>query len=560
MALLPQLEGKEKLKAIEMLISLSNHSPEMKHYTYMYLEEAERQKDAEEAMWAWNYLVTIYYEQFDTDSLFIIGEKSMQFAREHEFYDSMFYVRWQFIRRRQGEGKLLTAFREAQEAYAEAKALNLTNPMSYMLASISDFYYNMGQYEEAIRYRTEASEMAAQDKDSLSLFFLNNYNFLALMEFRINRPHEMLRYADSIKSEINRLHTINPDYSFQIESFYENGHRALAYAAMKQPAEALRYIRLAESFYSEQIEENIYYGIQLDEFYAPYLVAIGKYDNAIERYNRILKYYEEINLESEIPFVKKSLAQTLFQKGDYKSAAEAYSDAMNYKDSINHAKFYSQINEFRTIYELDKSELQSERRLAAIKQQRTVITGLATTCTAMLIIIVLVVWNRNRIARKNRALYRQIKEQDRLAQENERFKEIIDESEHTETQTGNEETSDSVTKIQYRKFVAKLNRYLLADKAFAKPDTDIDKLIAKLEVSRSFLFAAVKSVTGKTVLEYTDALRLNEAKQLLAETNDLIEVIAQKCGYVTVRTFYRQFREQYNITPAQYRKMAKNND
>jgi AraC-like DNA-binding protein len=108
-----------------------------------------------------------------------------------------------------------------------------------------------------------------------------------------------------------------------------------------------------------------------------------------------------------------------------------------------------------------------------------------------------------------------------------------------------------------RQLVAQLNKYLHSDRNFAQPDIDTNELIRILATNRSYLYEAVKTITGKTLQEYINFLRLNEAKRLLETTNELVETIAATCGFNVPRTFYRQFREQYNISPAEYRKMGK---
>jgi len=35
-----------------------------------------------------------------------------------------------------------------------------------------------------------------------------------------------------------------------------------------------------------------------------------------------------------------------------------------------------------------------------------------------------------------------------------------------------------------------------------------------------------------------------------------VEAVALDCGFNTAHTFYRLFRKQYDISPAEYRKMA----
>jgi transcriptional regulator GlxA family with amidase domain len=67
----------------------------------------------------------------------------------------------------------------------------------------------------------------------------------------------------------------------------------------------------------------------------------------------------------------------------------------------------------------------------------------------------------------------------------------------------------------------------------------------------------IKAVTDKSLQEYINYLRLEEARRLLDSATHLtLEAIAVECGFNSYSTFYRLFREQYQITPASYRKLA----
>jgi transcriptional regulator GlxA family with amidase domain len=69
---------------------------------------------------------------------------------------------------------------------------------------------------------------------------------------------------------------------------------------------------------------------------------------------------------------------------------------------------------------------------------------------------------------------------------------------------------------------------------------------------RSFVRRFTKA-TGMTPLDYVQALRLEEAKQLL-ETGDLpVEAIAEEVGYQDTSFFGRLFRRKVGLTPQQYR-------
>ncbi|MBO7661443.1 MAG: helix-turn-helix transcriptional regulator, partial [Bacteroidaceae bacterium] len=66
-------------------------------------------------------------------------------------------------------------------------------------------------------------------------------------------------------------------------------------------------------------------------------------------------------------------------------------------------------------------------------------------------------------------------------------------------------------------------------------------------------------------ISLSDALldyRLHHACELLENTDYILEVVAEESGFGSSRTFYRQFRNPYNLTPNAYRTMsqeAKNN-
>lgn len=53
-------------------------------------------------------------------------------------------------------------------------------------------------------------------------------------------------------------------------------------------------------------------------------------------------------------------------------------------------------------------------------------------------------------------------------------------------------------------------------------------------------------------------LRLRHACLLLESTDYVLEFIAEQSGFSTLRTFYRQFKKKYNVTPSEYRRLSRN--
>jgi AraC-like DNA-binding protein len=536
-ALLPQLRDTAKLNAMLTLTELTDGEPTRKRYVDMLLNEAQLQKNPRYEGRALTLLIEWYGSQF-LDSTFVVGEEAIRFTREHKLHDLLFLAHHMHITNYVNKGLLLTAIRKAEDVYAEAKALQDNLPMARMLAALGLIYNEMGLYEEAVRYYEESMKVATQERLPNIYLYIQNYDHLAILSGVLKRFDEVLRYADSLHVELDRFRENAPTANLQTFYLMEAYHRATAYANLKRTNQSLEAIRWAEALFEPQWR-GTWFEIVIDEMYIDYYFATGNHDKALEHIRRASQFYEENQLESNLLEKQRFEARALFEKGSYKAAAEVYRSVIDRTELLNQKQFYGQINELRTLYELDKAEMEAERRLGAIRRQRMMITGLTFACLGLLLIVGLVVWNRREIMKKNRALYRQIKEQDRLA---------------AEVQNVTPQQTDDT---RQRQLFDRLHDYLLCDQNLAKQDIDIADLVTCLTTNRTSLFAAVKAITGKTLQEYINVVKLNEARQLLETSPEPLDDIIETCGFASKSTFYRLFREHYNIPPAEYRQIAK---
>ena len=81
----------------------------------------------------------------------------------------------------------------------------------------------------------------------------------------------------------------------------------------------------------------------------------------------------------------------------------------------------------------------------------------------------------------------------------------------------------------------------------------IEQLARQIGVSRSYLYRAFLSCSGKSVQKYLQDLRLEEACRLLADTRRAVTDIAYSCGFPDSPSFCRIFRKAYGRTPLQFR-------
>lgn len=135
------------------------------------------------------------------------------------------------------------------------------------------------------------------------------------------------------------------------------------------------------------------------------------------------------------------------------------------------------------------------------------------------------------VTRKNLGLYKRIKEQDRLKEELVRLRTQT----KGETEPGSGVPGDNLS------------------------NTDIgrDEITTALGTNKNALTDAVRAVTGQTPMEYLRGMRLDEAHRMLDSPPELtVEAVTFSCGLSIPSTFYRLFRRQWGISPAEYRKMA----
>ena len=81
---------------------------------------------------------------------------------------------------------------------------------------------------------------------------------------------------------------------------------------------------------------------------------------------------------------------------------------------------------------------------------------------------------------------------------------------------------------------------------------NVNFLAAELGISRSGLFAKIKSLTDATPNEMIQIVRLRRAAQLLTEGNHLVSEVAYMVGFSNPSYFTKCFQRQFGMKPAEY--------
>lgn len=94
---------------------------------------------------------------------------------------------------------------------------------------------------------------------------------------------------------------------------------------------------------------------------------------------------------------------------------------------------------------------------------------------------------------------------------------------------------------------------LYLDKHFTE-ELSLDLLAREFGVSRFHLSRLFSEKFQTTFPRYVNSRRLEYARELLAESDDSVTNIALDAGFGSSRSFFREFREAFHMTPSAYRR------
>lgn len=86
-----------------------------------------------------------------------------------------------------------------------------------------------------------------------------------------------------------------------------------------------------------------------------------------------------------------------------------------------------------------------------------------------------------------------------------------------------------------------------------RQDISLSDIAAYLELSESYASRIFNKHMGKNIPAYINQLRIEEARELLKNTNKKIYEVATEVGYTSTTAFHMAFKKQEGITPIEYR-------
>jgi len=82
----------------------------------------------------------------------------------------------------------------------------------------------------------------------------------------------------------------------------------------------------------------------------------------------------------------------------------------------------------------------------------------------------------------------------------------------------------------------------------------LEQIAEQVFLSPRYLCAVFKEQRGETIFEYLTRRRMQVAGELLLASNDRVSDVARQTGFQSVHSFIRRFKDQFGVTPGQYRR------
>lgn len=224
-----------------------------------------------------------------------------------------------------------------------------------------------------------------------------------------------------------------------------------------------------------------------------------------------------------------------FGLGEYQKAAECYAEMGRIGDSIS-------TNTLRLASEEVYKVIENEHAIARHRQLLII-----TVAGILLLLTIIILLGRHSVMvqRKNRSMMHTIQQMMHYRDQ------VIQNGDPVEMGENDvEEVPDDE-----RRLFKEVDKRVMKERLFAKPDFGRDDLMRLLGVDKNTLPSLIQRYTGTNVPGYVNNKRMEYAVQLIKQHPEYtLGAISEACGIKSPATFIRNFKNAYGMTPSEFRK------
>lgn len=537
-------DGLKKLEELrENYLSKSNSEIELYHINDLK-EEAIKQNNPRYIAMAYYYLSHYYsmsQHASNKDSSYYAANKALEYYEKSDYRMGKVLAQLQIIELLTLEGSFQLALDKAFELVSNTKISSDPEIMLLICYKLTNIYFYSDNLNEALVTIDRFTDIYGKTENKKK--WLSEYNNMLYMKAVISNLSG--RYEESLLYCKNFIETLNKDESIS-ESVREeinqvvNSTLALNYIHLGELDKAQKCINEIDVFLSEQ--KNIIPGLLLDFYFvnSSYYLKIQDYDKAIHYLE--LKDDDKIYSYQDYVSTKQLKIDILTAKGDTVKALKEKNALLEFTNSEFKKRASQQIERLNTTYRLKQQTVANEIKMKYI---RVVILLLSVICISLIITFFIKRHDIRKLRRKNQLIFSKYRDIDKITDKIEL--DIPSNIQNKEKQNKEINLFD------------KTERYLNETKYFLKHDLSRESLAAELGTNRQYLTDAIQENRGMTFMEYINEKRLEYARRLLSYNVDMsIDEVYLSSGFNSKSTFYRLFKQKYDLTPKELREIAFN--
>ncbi len=484
--------------------------------------------------------VQAFVNQHMKDSVLEKAQPAIEALRKEKEYQRMFAVQNVLIGELIFSQRYTDALTEINKQYEEAKKLDNTMGLAMVCKNFGQIYQYTGRTEEASRFYHEALKLLTENENISQMIDL--YLDIIITDRARGEFQKALEHCDKCfellkKSEKRSFHGKNND-ALLGRYFTLFCLKASICLDLDKPEEAKACIDNAISW-QDPLWSNAWL-YPLWDVQIQYYLYVKDYEEALKYYNLRLKSSSHVEQKLRL-FFTANKARIDAGMGRFVSACKLYEQALLLNDSLSNLYMAKQLDEVRTLYEIDKLEIKAEKDKLKMFSMLIGIVVLIVICLLLVILTVIIRRNARNLREKNRSLYRQLKEKDLLQAEIKRL--------NNNKEKPKKPSEDSL--------FLRLEEWMEANNAYLNPQITLKEVAAKLSTNTRYLAESIRKGTGQTFNDYINTWRLEYARRIIlsGKLNHItIEAVAVEAGFGTRSNFYRLFRAKYGLTPSELKK------
>ena len=103
-----------------------------------------------------------------------------------------------------------------------------------------------------------------------------------------------------------------------------------------------------------------------------------------------------------------------------------------------------------------------------------------------------------------------------------------------------------------------IEQYIKDEKHFSDRDINLDKVVRCCHLSKKDVMETLRYKQNQTLSAYIKKMRIEYGCSLLLDPSNMtVDAVAEASGFGNARTFVRNFRNMYHMSPSQYRRIQK---